>query len=199
VNKPICKICGTTIKSQDLCSRCRKDRPNFNSLRSWEVFEVPEQKAIHGIKYRRDISLGFELANLMTTFIAELKWPIDIVVPVPLGRKRKSERGYNQVSLIAYPLALRFGWKYLPNGLIRIRETGSQVGLNASDRQINVLDAFAAIPQRVEGRKVLLIDDVATTGATLSSCTDALKVAGATDVFAVTFARARTNYGLPSI
>jgi len=195
----MCNICGTPTKSRVICSRCTHNRPNFNLLRSWAEFEGPVQKAVHGIKYRRDISLGFELSNLMITFIDELKWPIDIVVPVPLGRKRKSERGYNQVSLIAYPLALRFGWKYIPDGLVRIRETGSQVGLNASDRQKNVFGAFAAIPQRVEGKKVLLIDDVATTGATLSSCTEALKVAGATAVFALTLARARTNYDLSSI
>jgi competence protein ComFC len=195
----MCNICGTPTNSRVICSRCARKRPNFTALRSWAEFEGPVQRAVHGIKYRRDISLGFELANLMTTFIEELKWPIDIVVPVPLGKRRKSERGYNQVGLIAYPLALRFGWKYIPNGLIRIRETGSQVGLNASDRQKNVSGAFAAIPKRVGGKNVLLIDDVATTGATLSSCTEALKVAGANDVFAVTLARARTNYGLSSI
>lgn len=199
LQKPMCDICGTPTRMQNLCSRCKRNKPGFNSLRSWAEFEGPVQKAIHRIKYRRDLSLGFEIAKLMETFIEDLNWPIDIVIPVPLGRKRKTERGYNQVGIIAYPLALRFGWNYHPKGLIRIRETETQVGLNANERRINVTGAFKANPHKVAGKKVLIFDDVATTGATLSSCTNALKAAGATDVFAVTVARASTKYGLASL
>lgn len=174
-------------------------KPGFTFLRSWAEFDGPIQKAIHRMKYRQDLTLGFELARLMTDFIDDLKWPIDIVVPVPLSKKRRSERGYNQAGLIAYPLALKYGWKYVPDGLTRVRETGSQVGLNVVDRQKNVQGAFKANPDRVVKKKVLLIDDVATTGATLSSCTEALTNAGALEIFALTIARARTKYGVSAI
>ena len=171
-------------------------KPNYRLLRSWAFFEGPVQKAIHRIKYKNDVTLGKELANLMTSFIKDLNLPVDSVIPVPLGERRRSQRGYNQAGLIAFPLALEFGWTYLPDGLMRSRETDSQVGLNAKERHENVRDAFLAIPKLVAGKKILLIDDVATTGATLSSCTDALKAGGATDVFAVTLARAKAKHDL---
>jgi competence protein ComFC len=145
---------------------------------------------VHRIKYKRDLTLGIDLAKLMTGFIADLNWPIDLVIPVPLGRKRKNERGYNQVSLIAIPLAIEFGWKFVPEALIRIRETESQVGLNIKERHENVRDAFHANSRNIAGKNILLIDDVATTGATLSSCARALVTGGARNVYAITLARA---------
>jgi ComF family protein len=154
------------------------------------------QQAVHRIKYKRDLSLGIELARLITRFVEDMNWPIEIVIPVPLGMKRKSERGYNQVSLITFPLALRLGMRYVPGGLIRIRETESQVGLNAYDRHENVKDAFLANSHRVAGKNILLIDDVATTGATLSSCACALKAGGASNVYAITLTRALPIHGL---
>jgi len=196
INYPICIVCGTPTRISGVCSLCKKMKPNYRLLRSWALFEGPVQKAIHRIKYKNDVTLGKELANLMTSFIKDLNLPVDSVIPVPLGERRRSQRGYNQAGLIAFPLALEFGWSYLPDGLIRSRETDSQVGLNAKERHENVRDAFLAIPKLVDGKKILLIDDVATTGATLSSCTDALKAGGATDVFAVTLARAKAKHDL---
>ncbi|OGN75933.1 MAG: hypothetical protein A2X25_01980 [Chloroflexi bacterium GWB2_49_20] len=140
--------------------------------------------------------MGIGLARLITKFVKDLNWPIEMVIPVPLGQKRKSERGYNQVSLIAFPLSLELGMHYAPGGLMRIRETESQVGLNAKDRHENVKDAFLANSHRVAGKNILLIDDVATTGATLSSCTCALKAGGASNVYAITLARALPIHGL---
>ena len=195
----MCSICGRSTNKTGLCLLCKKNRPEFKLLRSYAIFEGPIQNAVHRIKYKKDLTLGFELADLMTNFLMELNWPLDVVVPVPLGRKRKTERGYNQVSLIAYPLALKFGLKYVSGGLVRVRETESQVGLNAIDRRENVKDAFKAIPKRIAGKKVLLIDDVTTTGATISSCTEALKAGGALDVYAVTFARAKDKREISAI
>jgi len=119
----------------------------------------------------------------------------EAVIPVPLGKKRLKDRGYNQVSIVAYPLALKLGKNFIPRGLMRIRETESQVGLNITDRKENVKDAFLANNQIVAGKSILLIDDVATTGATLSSCTFALRTGGASNVYAVTLARALGRYG----
>jgi len=145
---------------------------------------------LHRLKYRRDLGLGEALAETMYAFTARLGWPVEAVVPVPLGARRLRERGYNQASLIAYPLALAFGLAYLPSALRRVRETRSQIELKREERQENVRGAFRADPKKAQGRVILLVDDVATTGSTLSSCAEALYAAGAQDVFALTVARA---------
>ena len=122
--------------------------------------------------------------------------PIDIIIPVPLGKKRLAERGYNQVSLIGRPLSLAMNIAFAPNALSRDHETRSQVGLTKVERHLNVRGVFKANSKRVNGRIILLIDDVATTGSTLSSCAEALYAAGARDVFGLTVARALTRHGL---
>jgi predicted amidophosphoribosyltransferase len=100
------------------------------------------------------------------------------------------ERGYNQVSFLALPLALALGIPYKPKGLTRIHETNTQVNLSASERLRNVMGAFIADSSIVENKTVLVIDDVATTGSTISACTEALVDAGAKEVYGLTLARA---------
>jgi len=148
------------------------------------------------LKYRRDIGLADALASQLPGFVFDLHWPFDLIVPVPLGRKRIRERGYNQVALIARPLSMAMKIAYAPDALMRERETLSQVGLSRNDRRNNVCGAFRAKKHFVNGRIVLVIDDVATTGSTLSSCAEALYAAGARDVFALTLARAVSQRNL---
>ena len=193
---PLCKICGLPNVSGGVCAQCIKTRPIYNLMRSWAVYTGPVQKAIHRIKYKRDLSLGFELARYVARFVDDMHLGVECVIPVPLGKKRLRDRGYNQVSIIAFPLALKLGINYISNGLMRIRDTESQVGLNVKDRNENVKDAFLANSRQVAGKNILLIDDVATTGATLTSCTNALRIGGASNVFAVTLARALGSHGL---
>lgn len=144
------------------------------------------------------MGLGDALAAQVSEFVAGLNWPVDLIVPVPLGRSRMKERGYNQVALIARPLSMALRIDYAPDALTRIRETRSQVGLTKSERRQNVHEAFHASRTRVQGRTVLLMDDVATTGSTLSSCAEAFYAAGARDVFALTVSRALAHHGLTS-
>ncbi len=136
------------------------------------------------------------MAAQMLDFVINLHWPFKAIVPVPLGRQRQRQRGYNQVNLIARPLALAMGISFVPTALTRVRETQSQVGLTRTERHQNVYGAFQAGGTRVNGQIILLMDDVATTGSTLSSCAEALLAAGAQDVFAVTVARAIARHGL---
>lgn len=147
------------------------------------------------MKYRRDQGLGEALAAQMTPFVAGLQWPFDAVAPIPLGKKRLQERGYNQVAMVALPLARFLEVDYFPQALARVRETRSQVGLTALERQENMRGAFRASPH-VRGRILLVVDDVSTTGATLSSAAEALYAGGAADVYAVTIARALPHHGL---
>ncbi len=122
--------------------------------------------------------------------LEEASWAVDLVIPVPLSPGRSVERGYNQAALLARPLALFTGLDYRPKGLVRCRETRSQVGLSLSERRLNVAGAFQANPSMVSGRSVLSVDDVTTSGTTLQACAEALLAAGAKNVFALTLARA---------
>lgn len=173
-------------------------RPRFNALRSWSAFDSPVRNALHRLKYRRDMGLGDALAAQLSQFVVDLNWPVDLVVPVPLGQKRMKERGYNQVALIARPLSMTLRIDYAPDALTRIRETRSQVGLTKLERRHNVHEAFRAKNTRVHGRTVLLVDDVATTGSTLSSCAEAFYAVGARGVFALTVSRALAHHSLTS-
>src|SRR5271157_351546 len=172
--EPVCEVCGISIDGSGLCADCQRVRPRYRILRSWSVFDDPVRHALHKLKYRRDMALGDALAAQLLDFVIGLKWPIEMIIPVPLGKKRSQERGYNQVSLIAHPLALAAGIVFASDGLTRVRATRSQVGLTKKERRAKVNGAFEARGTRVNGRVVLLRDDdVATTGSTLSSCAEA--------------------------
>jgi len=197
--EPLCELCGLPRRTSGVCTACRSAPPPYRALRSWLVFEGPFRKALHRLKYRRDVGLGDALAALLAEYASGLNWPVDLITPVPLSKKRLQERGYNQVALIARPLSLALGWRYTPRALARLRETASQVGLSAEERRKNVSGAFKADASRVGGRTILLVDDIATTGATLAACAQALLVAGASDVYALTAARALPRHGLKDV
>jgi predicted amidophosphoribosyltransferase len=145
------------------------------------------------LKYYRDISLGVYLAIPLIEYLDGLAWSFDLVLPVPLGVARLRERGYNQAALLARPIALGTGRAYQPRGLIKVRETPSQVGLTFDQRQQNVKGAFEAVTAAVAGRRILVIDDVATSNSTLEACAEALTKANARQVYGLTLARAGFN------
>ncbi len=148
------------------------------------------------LKYQRNVALGDALAPYLADFVRKLAWPVDLVVPVPLGKQRIKERGYNQVGLLAFPLSCLLNWNYSPRMLRRVRETRSQVGLSALERRANMAGAFTADPSLAFGKVILLVDDVATTGATLAACSEALLDVGAKKVYALTLAKALPRHGL---
>ena len=188
---PWCESCGRPVRSErSRCAACIAVPLRFKSLRSWSAFDSPVRPALHRLKYRHDLGLGEALVPQLATFAADFHWSVNMLVPVPLGSKRIKERGYNQAGLIGWPLSLALDIAYAPRALSRARETRSQVGLSRAERHENVRDAFRADKRLVNGRVILLVDDVATTGVTLSSCAEALYAAGARDVFALTVARA---------
>jgi ComF family protein len=189
--EPVCEICGISVNDGiALCADCQVARPCFRALRSWAAFEGRVRIALHRLKYGRDIGLAEALTPQFSQFAAGLGWTGELLVPVPLGPKRLKQRGYNQAELLARPLAMAMGVRYAPDALERVRDTRSQVGLSRTERQDNVRSAFRSKAARVRGRTILLVDDVATTGSTLSSCAEALYASGAQDVLALTVARA---------
>ncbi len=151
------------------------------------------------MKYRRNIGFGEALAVQMADYVCSLHWPVEILIPVPLGKKRLKDRGYNQVALVAHPLAYQMGWIYKPDALWKTRETRSQVGLSISQRRENVRNAYQADPNVVKRRTILVMDDVATTCSTISACAEALLSAGAQEVYALTIARALSHHNLDRV
>jgi ComF family protein len=141
---------------------------------------------VRALKYHQNQEIGKVLGGLLGEAFLQKAWEIDVVMPVPLGTQRLFERGYNQASLIAYGFSEKTGLPILENGLMRKKETRTQVGLDITQREMNMLEAFMAEKSFVEGKKILLIDDVLTTGATLRSCAVALMEGGATEVSAMT-------------
>lgn len=186
----LCPVCGIPEPDGKLCAHCQLARPPYTAIRSCGKYSGSLREAIHLLKYKHDIGIAEALSRHLIELLNILKWPIDIITVVPLGPKRMLDRGYNQSSLLARPLSLATGIPYLPGALIRTRETPSQVGLNADDRRENMKDAFIAKPVLVENKAVLIVDDVATTGSTITACSQALLAAGARCVFGMTLARA---------
>lgn len=145
---------------------------------------------IHQLKYNGMFGLAAPLADLMSAAWSHWQITADIVVAIPLHRERYKERGYNQSALLVQHFCAHQGLTAAKNVLKRVRHTRPQVGLDAADRQINVQNAFQAEATAVSGKRILLVDDVCTTGATLDAAAVALMTAGATAVSAYCLARA---------
>ena len=193
VQAPFCAACGLPLEDGGAsCRDCRAGRPRGLALaRSAFVFNPQLRSAVHALKYRGrdDIArwLASEMAAALRRF-PELR-PYNFCAAVPLHPSRLRERGFNQSELLAAGLAPVAGLFRLDGAVVRLRDTPSQTSLGRAQRRENMTGAFSARPELVRGRNVLLIDDVATTLATLSSLAVELSAAGASSVAAFTLAR----------
>jgi ComF family protein len=149
------------------------------------------RSAVTGLKYASAFSVADMLAHRVTSILPQLDLTIDMVVPVPLHTSRLRERGYNQAKEISRRVAQWTNLPHQPDAISRIRSTRSQVGLDRKERHHNMKDAFHAQENLVTGKTLLLIDDVLTTGATLTACSEAAFLAGAQRVIAVTITAAQ--------
>ena len=196
ISDPYCRRCGDPVEGAILheydCSICRREEPPFELARSAVRYRGPVRRALHVFKYAGATCLATDLASFLLACIEAHvpQWGLDAVTCVPLYAKRQRERSYNQSELLARRVARSLRLPCVPNCLARVRETATQTGLHAGQRRANVRGAFAARHQAwVHGRSLLLIDDVMTTGATVSECSRVLKGAGAAGVSVVTVAR----------
>ncbi len=207
VGEMLCNDCSKQIKKIDQNYQIlpKTDSPNtvksystptLNAIYSYALYSPPISSAIKKFKYRRDIGMSNLLANFLLELYNKNKMDIDMVVPVPLNKNRNKQRGFNQSYFLALPFSLEIRKPLCKQSLRRVRDTNSQVGLNREERSLNLTGAFEADHKLVNGKNILLIDDVTTTGATLEACAQALKSAGAMDIFAFTVALAmQTQFG----
>jgi ComF family protein len=197
--EPLCSQCGRPIVSSAegisprLCHLCRSGVYAFDVARSFGAYTPRRARAILLLKYGNVAPLGAwfarQLAGLVHRQIQDLA--ADAVVPVPLDRSRLRERGYNQAELIARPLARLLGIPFRSYLLVRTRPRPNQLRLTRRERWETVRGAYATCnTAAVDNLRVLLVDDVFTTGATLDACSRALKGAGAAQVVGLTVARA---------
>lgn len=169
---------------------CHRRQPNLSRLRTAVIYADPITSAIHALKYQQRFAAGDLLGDLLHQGWGQWQTEVDIVVPVPLHAERRQSRGYNQAALIARRFAEHIDRPVEEAALVRTRATRPQVGLSMDERLDNVRHAFAANRNVVAGKRVLLIDDVCTTGATLHAAADALAEADSAEISAYCVARA---------
>jgi ComF family protein len=202
----LCASCGQPLASWSLsddsrergaealiCPECRDRSYGFDRVRSYALYKGSLVQAIVLLKFERMEPLGRWFADRLAEVATReaLATGIDVVVPVPLHRQRERERGYNQADLIAKPLARTLGLPYRTVLLVRTKPRPDKHILSLEERWESVRGAFATRPgSKVDNLRVLLVDDVMTTGATLDAAARALRGAGAKSVIGLTVARA---------
>jgi ComF family protein len=206
---PMCSRCGRPIISpvaadslMILCRLCRADTYDFDVARSFALYDEPMVRAILLLKHEGIPPLGSwfaaQLANLAKSGGEALT--ADVVVPVPLHKARRRERGYNQAELIARPLARLLKLPLAATALVRTKPRPGVLRLTRKQRWEAVRGAFEPFNSAlVDKRRVLLVDDVFTTGATLDACSRALRRAGAAHVVALTVARAAPDWAAQGV
>ncbi len=196
IAEPVCSVCGRprTVDETpvDPCVRCRAHPPLLRRTRAALAYDDASRRLVIAFKHHARLSLRPLLVRWLRRAAADLIDEVDLVAPVPLHRHRLLHRGYNQAAVLAAPLADRAA-HYVPDLLIKRRSTRPQQGLGAQARASNVTArAFQINPRwqaQVKGRRVLLVDDVVTTGATLDACGRVLARGGVASVDGVCLAR----------
>jgi ComF family protein len=203
---PICHRCGSPLHDHEgtsnlaeksglfRCDRCRTQTSPLDGRCAYAFHAGPLREAIHQLKYEDLRALAVPLGRLMARGWDRLRPPngnVDVIVPIPLHPTRQRQRGYNQAALLARELGSALGLVVAEDVLIRIKATAPQVELDAAGRRANVRNAFRTVDGRLAGKRVLIVDDVATTGSTLEAAADALRDGKASYVWAYTLARAR--------
>ena len=194
---PACPHCGLpfasdvalTYSPEHRCLSCRQDPPAFTRAWACHTYEPPLRNAIHLFKYRGKIALAKPLGMLLRN-AWHRQADADILMPVPLHSSRLREREYNQSLLLADQLNRDLRMPLIYDNLVRLRATLPQTELSRSERLANLRRCFAVKrPTEIAGKRVLLIDDVMTTGTTVNECAKVLRKADAADVYVVTLAR----------
>ncbi|MBV8051806.1 MAG: ComF family protein [Acidobacteriaceae bacterium] len=198
----VCAVCGErlpevhALDGEVRCETCRRIEPPYVKASAYGSYEGGLRELIHLLKYEQVRPAANVLGRMLSEAMADLLPAMGedaLVVPVPLHASKMRQRGFNQAELIARcALKVMSGNRFeLVRGVLeRPRETQSQIGLSRHQRRENMRGAFAVVkPELISGRQVLLVDDVFTTGTTVSECARVLRRAGASKVFVATVAR----------
>jgi ComF family protein len=195
---PICRICSIPLKQDtDMCQRCAASPPSFSQARALFSYRSADDSGanilaslIRRHKYGPNQALGAVLAGLLDEQLP-MDPDYDLVMPVPLHRRRLVRRGFNQSALLAAAVTRKLRCRLDVTTLVRVIATPPQTAQDVERRSVNVHNAFAVrYPERVADLKLLLVDDVLTTGATVNECARVLRAAGALRVDVLTIARA---------
>ncbi len=184
-----CRVCGTILKTKNICPHCKEEKRHFDMARSVCVYDKFMADLIAKYKYHNNPYMFKTFAYMLTEKYNLLNINVDVVIPVPITKKRKRERGYNQSLLIAKEFSKQNNLLCLDSVLIKTKDSLHQADLGYSDRQKNILNSFKVENKKqIAGKNVLIIDDVLTTGATTSACAEVLKKANAKNVYVLTVA-----------
>jgi ComF family protein len=180
------------LDEHDLCTVCRESLANFDSAYSFGSYEGTLRQLIHLYKYGKIETLARPLSEFLVRALP-VEESFDVVIAMPIHWRKRWERGFNQAELLARPIAKRYGLG-LSSNLQRSRYTKPQAGLSETERRTNLKGSFQVQrPAEIAGKRILLVDDVFTTGATLRTAAETLKKAGARRVSALTLARVDTR------
>lgn len=172
------------------CLECRRTAPPFTGLRSAFVHTGSARTLVHALKYRGMTALATPMAAHLANVVRRDRLRVEVIVPVPLSGLRRRMRGYNQAEALAKAIGRELGLPVRRDALVRRRHTPPQAqSAGATERRRNVAGAFAASNAGLAGARVLLVDDVTTTGATMAACAEALRAANAHSVWGLAFAR----------
>lgn len=190
ISLPICNKCGKPESTAVLCPTCWGWQSQIDGIRSPFRFEGVIRQVIHELKYHNLKAIAGRSAELLFNYLKFNPVPGEVLVPVPLHKRRLRQRGYNQSGLIVNELSKLTTLPVIESCLLRIKDSLPQAKTaNVDARRSNVLNAFICKDKRLSGKQVLLIDDVCTSGATLEGCATALKSAGVLSVWGLTLAR----------
>jgi ComF family protein len=190
---PFCQHCGSPSAANGTCQSCRYHPPRLHGLRAVSIYQEPLRSYIHALKYNGKTRLAEPMGCLLAQAYTRYGFQVDAMIPVPLHPERHKQRGYNHAELLAEVCASLVGVPLSHDIVQRQKATPAQVGLSASQRYQNMARAFHCTPAfatgALKGRRILIIDDVCTTGATLEACAAPLYAAGAAAVWGLVLAR----------
>ena len=194
ITAPYCRICcfefSVDYGADNKCARCLNDPPHYDYARSLLRFDENSKKIIHALKYYDRSFISRIIAKMLVNYYRESIISADLIVPVPMHKLKRLSRLYNHAQILSDSIAQLVEKKITPDILLKTKHTRTQTGLARKHRIDNLSDSISVVDkQKIRGKKILLVDDVMTTGATVNLCAKQLKKAGAKEVVVLCIAR----------
>ena len=193
-NGKTCEKCGKIVQDNymhDICIDCREVEHCFEKGYTCVQYGLNERELLLSFKYGGQTFIGEKIAQVMADRLAIEQLEIDLIVPVPMHKSKQKKRGYNQAEIIASSLSKKLSLPYSGKLLVRMENTLAMSGLSAFERRVNIENVFSMTnraAQKIDGKRILLVDDIYTTGSTASACSRMLMEKGAREVRVITFA-----------